>query len=93
MGCQWLAGLDGRLGMGCQWLAGLVCKVCLCVIWMGCQWLAGLVSRFVYDREEIMIGSSGVVVGTLVCGTECSGFKSRFILRFFFFLFHLSKFF
>ena len=29
-----------------------------------------------------MIGSSdnsgGVVVGVLVCGTECSGFKSRF---------------
>ena len=36
-----------------------------------------------------MIGSSsnsgGVVVGALVCGTECSGFKSRFILCFFFF--------
>ena len=36
-----------------------------------------------------MIGSSdnscGVVVGALVCGTECSGFKSRFMLRFFFF--------
>ena len=34
-----------------------------------------------------MIGSSGnsggVVVGALVCGTECSGFKSRFILCFF----------
>ena len=33
-----------------------------------------------------MIGSSGnsggVVVGALVCGTECSGFKSRFILSF-----------
>ena len=31
-----------------------------------------------------MISSSdnggGVVVGALVCGTECSGFKSRFIL-------------
>ena len=38
LGCQWLAGLDGRgwgLGMGCQWLAGLVCRVCLCAIWMG----------------------------------------------------------
>ena len=37
---------------------------------------------------EIMIGSSGnsggVVVGALVCGTECSGLKSRFILGFFF---------
>ena len=36
-----------------------------------------------------MIGSSdnsgGVVVGALVCGTECSGFKSHFMLRFFFF--------
>ena len=35
-----------------------------------------------------MIGSSdnsgGVVVGALVCGTECSGFKSRFILSLFF---------
>ena len=35
-----------------------------------------------------MIGSSdnsgGVVVGALVCGTECSEFKSRFILCFFF---------
>ena len=33
---------------------------------------------------EIMIASSdnsgGVVVGALVCGTECSGFKSCFIL-------------
>ena len=33
-----------------------------------------------------MIGSSGnsggVVVGALVCGTECSRFKSRFILSF-----------
>ena len=33
-----------------------------------------------------MIGSSGnsggVVVGALVCGTECSGFKSRSILSF-----------
>ena len=41
-----------------------------------------------------MIGSSinsgGVVVGALVCGTECSGFKSRFMLCFFF---HLLKFF
>ena len=31
-----------------------------------------------------MIGSSdnnaGVMVGTLVCGTECSGFKSCFML-------------
>ena len=31
-----------------------------------------------------MIGSSdnsgGVVVGTLVCGRKCSGFKSRFML-------------
>ena len=31
-----------------------------------------------------MIGSSdnsgGVVVGALVCGTECSGFESRFML-------------
>ena len=31
-----------------------------------------------------MIGSSnnsgGVVVGALVCGIECSGFKSRFML-------------
>ena len=24
--------------------------------------------------------SSGVVVGALVCGTECSGFESRFML-------------
>ena len=35
-----------------------------------------------------MIGSSnnsgGVVVGAVVCGTECSGFKSRFMLVFFF---------
>ena len=34
-----------------------------------------------------MIGSSdnsgGVVVGALVCGTERSRFKSRFMLRFF----------
>ena len=33
-----------------------------------------------------MIGNSdnsgGLVVGALVCGTECSGFKSRFMLRF-----------
>ena len=47
---------------------------------MGCQWLAGLV----YDRGKIMTGSSdnsgSVVVGALVCGTECSGFKSRFML-------------
>ena len=55
------------------------------VLGMGCQWLAGLASLgFVYDRGEIMIGSSdnssGVVVGALVYGTECSGFKSRFIL-------------
>ena len=32
---------------------------------------------YVYDRGEIMIGSSdnssGVMVGALVCGTECSG--------------------
>ena len=38
-----------------------------------------------------MIGSSnnsgGVVVGVLVCGTECSGFESRFMLYCFFFLF------
>ena len=27
--------------------------------------------------------SGGVVVGALVCGIECSGFKSRFILCFF----------
>ena len=31
-----------------------------------------------------MIGSSdnsgGVVVGALVCGTECSGFESRFMI-------------
>ena len=31
-----------------------------------------------------MIGSNdnsgGVVVGALVCGTECSGFESRFML-------------
>ena len=52
---------------------------------MGCQWLAGLVSiRFINERGEITIGSSdnsdGVVVGTLACGTECSGFKSRFML-------------
>ena len=50
---------------------------------MGCQWLAVLVSR-IYERGEIMIGSSdnsgGVVVGSLVCGTECSGFESRFML-------------
>ena len=43
-----------------------------------------------------MIGSignsGGVVIGALECGTECRGFKSRFILCFFF-LFHLSKFF
>ena len=47
---------------------------------IGCQWLAG----FVHDRGEIMIGSSdnsgGVVVGTLVCGTECREFKSHFVL-------------
>ena len=47
---------------------------------MGCQWLAG----FVYERGEIMIGSSdnsgGVVVGALACGTEYSEFKSRFML-------------
>ena len=46
---------------------------------MACQWLG-----FIYDMGEIMIGSSdnsgGVVVGALVCGTECSGFKSRFML-------------
>ena len=34
--------------------------------------------------------SGGVVVGALVCGTECSGFKSCFMLWFFF---HLLKFF
>ena len=77
----------GGFGLGCQWLAGLVSRVWLYVIWMGgagggglgmgCQWLAGLVSRVcLYDRGEIMIGSSdnsgGVVVGALVCGTECS---------------------
>ena len=43
-----------------------------------------------------MIGSSdnsgGVVVGALVCGTECSGFESRFMLIVFF-SFHLLKFF
>ena len=36
-----------------------------------------------------MIGSSdksgGVVVGALVCGTECSGFQSRFMMLLFFF--------
>ena len=41
------------------------------------------------QRGEIMIGSSdnsgGVVVGALVCGTECSGFESRFMLIVFFF--------
>ena len=54
---------------------------------MGCQWLAGFKSLgFVYghDRGEIMIGSSdnsgGVVVGAVVFGTECSGFKFRFML-------------
>ena len=32
-------------------------------------------------KGGIMIGSSGgVIVGALVCGTECSGFKSRFML-------------
>ena len=39
---------------------------------------------FVYERGEIMFGSSdnsgGVVVGALACGTECSRFKSRFTL-------------
>ena len=39
---------------------------------------------FVYDNGEIVIGSSdnsgGVVVGALVCGTECSRFKSHFML-------------
>ena len=42
-----------------------------------------------------MIGSSdksgGVVVGALVCGTECSGFQSRFMMLLFFF--HLLKYF
>ena len=41
-----------------------------------------------------MIGSSdnsgGVMVGALVRGTECSGFKSRFIYALI--VFHLSKF-
>ena len=45
---------------------------------------------FVCDRGGIMIGNSdnsgGVVVGALVCGTECSG--SLYAL-----IFHLSKFF
>ena len=35
-------------------------------------------------KGKTMIGSndnsSGVVVGALVCGTECSGFESRFML-------------
>ena len=35
-----------------------------------------------------MIGSSdnsgGVVAGALVCGTKCSGFKSRFMIDFLF---------
>ena len=35
--------------------------------------------------------SGGVVAGAPVCGTECSGFKSRFILGPFFF--HFLKFF
>ena len=38
----------------------------------------------VYERGKIMIGrndnNGGVVVGALVCETECSGFKSRFML-------------
>ena len=55
---------------------------------MGCQWLAGLVSRVcLYDRRKIMIGScdnsGGVVVGALVCGTECSGFTLCFDFFFF----------
>ena len=29
--------------------------------------------------------SGGVVVGALVCGTECSGFNSRFMLLIFLF--------
>ena len=44
-----------------------------------------------------MIGSSdnssGVVVGILVCETECSAFKSCFMLYALIFFFHLSKFF
>ena len=65
-----IRGMDGR-----GWGGGLG---------MGCQWLAGLVSRICLERGKIMIGSSdnsgGVVVGALVCGTECSGFESRFML-------------
>ena len=37
---------------------------------MDCQGLAG----FVYERGQIMVGSSdGVVVGALVCGIDCRG--------------------
>ena len=51
---------------------------------MGCQWLAGLVSRVCLLKGGNMIGSSynsgGIVAGALVCGIECSGFKSCFML-------------
>ena len=40
---------------------------------MGCQWLAGLIAS--------SNNSGGVVVGAIVYGTECSGFKSRLILQ------------
>ena len=77
----WWEGLGQWLGMGFQWLAGLASRVCV-----SCE------------RRKIMIGSSGnssgVVVGVLVCGTECSGFKSLFsyALIFFFACWNFSKF-
>ena len=59
----------------------------------GLPMVVGLVSRVVYERGKIMISSSDnsgdVVVWALVCQTECSGFKSRFILCMIFF--HSSK--
>ena len=63
-------GEAGGLGMGCQWLAGLVSPG---IVWGGAARL---------HVGGIMIGSSdnsgGVVVGILVCGTECSGFNIAF---------------
>ena len=69
---------------------------------MGCQWLVGLLSRdrlpmvsrvSLYDRGEIMIGSSdnsgGVVVGALVC-REQNVAGSNLALCFDFFFFFLS---
>ena len=74
---------------------------------MGCQWLVGLLSRdrlpmvsrvSLYDRGEIIIGSSdnsgGVVVGALVCREQnVAGSTLALCSDFFFFLFTCRNFF